>query len=59
MTSAAKDRPIALGGGEADWSICVVRELLHRSGTHWRHERQPCPDREHIDTFSSGDRTGG
>ena len=27
MTSAAKDRPIASGGGEVDWSIRAVGEL--------------------------------
>ena len=52
MTSVAKDRPIASGGGEVDWSIRAVRlesfRLLHRSGTHRTHERQPCPDRENI-----------
>ena len=52
MTSAAKDRPIVSGGEEVDWSIHAVGELrlLHRSGTHQKHERQPCPDRERIDS---------
>jgi len=27
MTSAAKDQPIASGGGEVDWSIHAVGEL--------------------------------
>ena len=27
MTSVAKDRPIASGGGEVDWSIRAVGEL--------------------------------
>ena len=43
MTSAAKDRPIASGGGEVDWSIRATGELQ-------RHERGPCPDREHKDS---------